>query len=227
VLYAGEYDVMLGKIFRAMRFGWESLRLEVMNYPYTRTQTHTKRENALKHCLETTSEPQSDLPNHNQTFMIKNTHRLGLQTFVAHQTLLKHTTQLRFTLEALMEPPPSVIWTLWQSSVRTKQAGQQKVMLQLTLTQLAPHKYHQSRNYRCLSFRLSHSGHSRDSSKRDFDLYWVNSDLFLEYNVSTFPCLFFLHTKWFNFVSFRDGFHLIFKLHWAILVPHGYNKIIM
>jgi len=70
VLYAGEYDVMLGKIFRAMRFGWESLRLEVMKNPYTRTQTHTKRENALKHCLETTSEPQSDLydQEHTQTW---------------------------------------------------------------------------------------------------------------------------------------------------------------
>jgi len=65
VLYAGEYDVMLGKIFRAMRFGWESLRLErleVMKNPYTRTQTHTQR--GKMHSNTVWKQP----PNHNQTF---------------------------------------------------------------------------------------------------------------------------------------------------------------
>jgi len=71
VLYVGEYDVMLGKDLQGYEIWLGKFTAGSNEEPiHTHTNTHTKRENALKHCLETTSEPQSDLydQEHTQTW---------------------------------------------------------------------------------------------------------------------------------------------------------------
>lgn len=94
VLNEGEYDVMLGKIFRAWRFGWESLLAsnEVMKNPHTHT-------NELKLCLEATTQPQADL--YDQDI---------LQTIVAHQTLFINTHMHKNTQHSL-----GSFWKHWWS----------------------------------------------------------------------------------------------------------------
>lgn len=184
---AGEYDVMLGKIFRAQRLGWESLRLEVMKNPYT----HTQR--GKMHSYTVWKQP----PNHNLTFMIKNTHRLGLQTIVAHQTLFINTHMYKNSLGSF--------WKHWWShhhlwskcfdravGVSEDKTGRTAEGKCYNWHQHNCHDTTRAETTECLSFRLSHSGNSRDSSKQDFDLDWVISDLFWVYcyQISMFVCFF-------------------------------------
>lgn len=102
---------------------------------------HTYKE-AKTHCLKATTEPQDDLydQEHTRTQTYSASNCRPPNDLYKHICIKTHNTDLRSTLEALMEPPPSVISHTHSHNdltercvwVRTKWAGQQEVMLQLT-----------------------------------------------------------------------------------------------